>query len=121
MEYASERRIDSGALPGAWFTIARMSFEGRLELTRRIWHLAGKVEHLEAGGDARAKLEAALVAGEIDREYLKWGLRTVGGLTVDGEEATPELVIARGPEALCREAVAAIKAECGLSADEVKN
>jgi hypothetical protein len=121
MEYASEKRIESQALAGVWFTIARMSFERRIELTRRIWELAGKVEHLEAGGDAHGKLEAALVAAEIDRVYLSWGLTKVEGLTLDGAEATPELVAARGPEALAREAVAAIKAECGLNADEIKN
>ena len=121
MEYASEKRIESQALPGVWFTIARMSFGRRIELTRRIWELAGKVEHLEAGGDARGKLEAALAGTEIDRVYLSWGLRKVEGLTVDGEQATPERVAEHGPEALCREAVAAIKAECGLTAAETKN
>ena len=121
MEYASERRIESKALPGVWFTIARMSFGRRIELTQRIWELAGRVEHLEAGGDARGKLEAALVAAEIDSVYLRWGLRKIEGLTVDGEQATADLVAAQGPEALCREVVAAIKAECGLNAEETKN
>ncbi len=121
MEYTSEKRIESVALPGVWFTIGRMSFGRRIELTQRIWELAGRVERLEAGSDARGKLEAALVAAEIDRVYLSWGLRKIEGLTVDGEQATPELVAAQGPETLCREAVAAIKAECGLSAEEIKN
>ncbi len=121
MEYASEKRIESQALPGVRFTIARMSFGRRVELTRRIWELAGRVEHLEAGGDARGKLEAALVAAEIDRVYLSWGLRRIEGLTVDGEQATPDLVAEQGPEGLCREVVAAIKAECGLTAAETKN
>ena len=121
MEYASEKRIESKALAGVWFTIARMSFGRRIELTRRIWELAGRVEQLDAGGDARGKLEAALVAAEIDRIYLSWGLTQIEGLTIDGEQATTELVSAQGPEALCREVVAAIKAECGLTAEEVKN
>jgi len=109
VEYTSEKRIESAALPGVWFTIGRMSFGRRIELTQRIWELAGRV------------LEAALVAAEIDRVYLSWGLRKIEGLTVDGEQATPELVAAQGPEALCREVVAAIKAECGLNAEEIKN
>jgi hypothetical protein len=50
-----------------------------------------------------------------------WGLRKIEGLTVDGEPATVESAIARGPESLCREMVAAIKAECGLTAEEAKN
>ncbi len=121
MEYASEKKIESKALPGVRFTIARTSFEGRIELTQRIWELAGRVEHLEAGSDARGRLEAALATAEIDRVFLSWGLRGIEGLTVDGEPATPEALAARGPETLCREVVAAIKAECGLTADEVKN
>jgi hypothetical protein len=121
MEYQSETRIESTAMPGVWLTIGKMSFERRIELTRRIWELAGRVEHLDGSSEARDKLEAAVVAGEIDRIYLSWGLRKIEGLEIDGEPATPETAAARGPEELCREAVAAIKAECGLSADETKN
>ena len=121
MEYASEKRIESKALPGVWFTIGRMSFGRRIELTQQVWELAGRVEHLAAGTDARGKLEAALVAAEIDGVYLRWGLRKIEGLTVDGKQATTDLVVGQGPEALCREVVAAIKAECGLTTDEVKN
>ena len=91
MEYASERRIESKALPGVWFTIARMSFGRRIELTQRIWELAGRVEHLEAGGDARGKLEAALVAAEIDGVYLRWGLRKIEGLSASDSALREEL------------------------------
>ncbi len=121
MEYTSEKRIESKSLPGVWFTIARMSFGRRIELTRRVWELAGKVEHLGASGDARGRLEAALVAAEIDGIYLRWGLRKIEGMTLDGEPAIAELVAERGPEALCKEVVAAIKAECGLTLEEAKN
>jgi hypothetical protein len=121
MEYSSETRVESKTLAGVWFTIARMSFGRRVELTRRIWELAGTVEHLEAGSAAREKLEGAIMAREIDCIYLMWGLRKIEGLTVDGEPATVESAIARGPESLCREMVAAIKAECGLTAEEAKN
>jgi hypothetical protein len=121
MEYASEARIESKTTAGVWFTIARMSFGRRIELTRRIWELAGRIEHLEAGGDARGKLEAALVGAEIDRVYLGWGLRKIEGLVIDGEPATPETAVAQGPEELCREVAAAIKAECGLTPEETKN
>ena len=67
------------------------------------------------------KLEAALLAAEIDRLYVSWGLQDVTGLDVDGVAATPELLASRGPEDLFREAVSAIKAECGLSEQERKN
>ena len=42
-------------------------------------------------------------------------IQEVTGLDVDGIAATPELLASAGPEELFREAVAAIKAECGLS------
>jgi len=121
MEHNSERTIESQQAPGVRFTIARMSFGRRIELTRRIWELAGRAEFAAAGTGAREKLEAALLEGEIDRTYLEWGLLKIEGLTIDGGAATPELVAARGPEELSREIVAAIKAECGLSEEERKN
>lgn len=121
MEYESEKTVESKAAPEVRFTIARMSFGRRLELTRRIWELAGKVEFLEAGNGPKEKLEAAVLAGEIDRLYLGWGLVKVEGLRLDGQEASPERLVASGPEDLCREILEAIKAECGLTEEERKN
>ncbi len=43
------------------------------------------------------------------------------GLELDGAPATPESLAAIGPEELFREAVAAVKAECGLTETERKN
>jgi hypothetical protein len=40
---------------------------------------------------------------------------------LDGQPATPETLAAAGPEDLCREVVAAIKAESGLTEAERKN
>jgi hypothetical protein len=61
------------------------------------------------------------LASEIDRVYLEWGLEAVEGLTVDGETATPALLIDRGPAELAAEILARIRSECGLSEDERKN
>jgi hypothetical protein len=121
MDYESERTIESTAEPGVRFTIARMSFGRRMELIRRIRDLAGRAEHLRAGDDSNEKLEAALLATEVERLYLTWGLLKVDGLTIDGQPATPESIIARGPEGLCREMASAIRAECGLTEEEQKN
>jgi len=121
MDYQSERTVESTVVPGVRFTIARMSFGRRVELTRQIWELAGKVEFLQAGEDPRERLEAALLTSEVERAYVKWGLLRIEGLTIDGQAATPELTLERGPQALCREIVAAIKGECGLSEEERKN
>ncbi len=121
MTYQSEVTLEASSVPGVRYTIARMSFGRRLELTRRIFELAKRVEFLEAGTDPRERLEAALLGGQIDRAYLEWGLVGVEGLEIDGQAATAETLIARGPEALAREIVTAIRRECGLSEEERKN
>lgn len=120
MNYESWLERESRATPGVTFVLAKMSFGRRVELMRRLREIAQKVEFHEAG-DAREKIEAALLTSEIDRLYVTWGLKEVRGLELDGEPATPESLAAIGPEELFREAVAAVKAECGLTEAERKN
>lgn len=121
MNYESFSTMESKSLPGVKFTIRRMSFGRRIELMRQVRELAGKVEFLEAGSDPREKIEANLLASEVDRLYILWGLAAIEGLEVDGEPATPESLISAGPEDLCREVLAAVRAEFGLSEEERKN
>jgi hypothetical protein len=66
-------------------------------------------------------MDAGLLRAEIDRMFLLWGLTGVSGLRVDGVEATPEVLVERGPEELFREALAAVRRETGLTDDERKN
>lgn len=120
MNYETEARIAAQTIPGVTFTIRRASFGRRMELLRRLRDVAGKAECL-AAGESREKLEAALLTSEIDELYLRWGLIRIEGLELDGEPATPERLIEAGPEELCREALAAIKREYGLSEEERKN
>ncbi len=122
MRYESEEIVESAAFPGARLVVRRMSFGRRLELTRRIHELASKLAFLAAGDRAQSdEAETALVAAEIDREYLRWGLARVEGLEIDGEPATPESLIDAGPEELFREALRAVRRESGLSETERKN
>jgi hypothetical protein len=121
MTYESSARVESKARPGVAFVIAKMSFGRRMELVRRIRELTLRCEFLNAGQSTEEKLDAALLSAEIDREYLAWGLRELIGLEVDGVAATPELLASAGPEDLFREAVSAIKAQCGLTETERKN
>ena len=121
MEYTSFQTVESTAAQGVSYTIAKMSFGRRVELTRRIRELAARREFAEAGDTPGDKMDAALLASEIDRIYLLWGLTEVKGLDLDGSPATPESLAASGPEELCREALAAIKEQCGLSEAERKN
>jgi hypothetical protein len=121
MTYESSHTIQSNAVPGVSFTVARMSFARRVDLMRRIRELARRMEFLEASREPGEKMDAGLLRAEIDRLYVEWGLRSVTGLHVDGEEATPSLLAEAGPEELFREALAAVRAETGLTESERKN
>lgn len=98
-----------------------MSFSRRLELMRRVRELAGKIEYFDAGRDEKNRMEASLLGAQMDRLYIEWGLEGITGLSLDGVPATPETLLDRGPEEVVHEALAAIKAECGLSETERKN
>jgi hypothetical protein len=121
MEYTSFETIASQVAPGVSYTVAKMSFGRRVELTRRIRELAARKEFAEAGDTPNERMEAALLASEINRVYLAWGLKEVTGLEVDGKAATPESLAASGPEELFREALDAVKHQCGLTEAERKN
>ena len=102
-------------------TIAKMSFGRRVELMRRVRELARRTEFLAAGEEAGEKMDSALLHAEIERLYVMWGVTAVSGLTVDGSTAGPELLAEAGPEELFREALAAVRRETGLNAEERKN
>jgi hypothetical protein len=120
---AWESRIwfDAEAIAGVRYEIVRVSFGRRIELARRIREIGRKMEYLEAGNDARETLEATVLAAEIDRAYLEWGLVAVEGLEIDGAAATPETLVERGPVELAMEILGRIKSECGMTEDERKN
>ena len=121
MTYESVTEVESKIAPGVRFRITRMSFARRMELMRQVRELARRMEFLEAGQEPGEKMEAALVQAEVDRLYLTWGLTEISGLELDGATATPATLVEHGPENLFREALAAVKAETGLSETERKN
>ena len=113
--------FDAETCEGVRFRVVRISVARRIELARRIREIGRKVEFLVAGQDPREKLEAAVLAAEIDRVYLEWGLEEIQGLAIDGEGATPVELIEKGPLDLAKEILGRIKRECGLSEDQRKN
>ena len=122
MEYESGVAVASVTAPGVRFVVERMSFGRRLELIRQLKGWLGRLEFVTAGpkGPER-EAEAALLAGEIDRIYLRWGLRSVSGIEIDGEPVTPESLVDKGPEELVEEVLRAIRHEAGLNEAERKN
>jgi hypothetical protein len=121
VSYESVITIESTAMPGVVFVINRISFGRRMELSRLVREISKKAEFLEAGTELQERIEAGILTHEVDAMYLRWGLVSVEGLTIDGAPAAGEQLMDRGPEALTQEIVAAIKAQCGLSEAERKN
>lgn len=121
VSYESVVAIESKAMPGVVFVVHRISFGRRMELSRRVREISRRAEFLEAGSQFQEKVEAGILAQEVDAMYLAWGLVSIAGLTIDGESATGERLLERGPDELTREIVSAIKAQCGLSDAERKN
>jgi hypothetical protein len=121
LQYESVISIESRAVQGVRFAIHRISFGRRMELSRRVRELSRKAEFLEAGTEMHEKIEASILAQEIDAMYLQWGLFRIEGLIIDGEPATAVRLLEKGPEDLTREVVSAIKEQCGLSEPERKN
>jgi hypothetical protein len=119
--YESTARFSSRVLPGVIVTILRMSLGRRIELAKQVRELGNRVEFHEAGEGLRERVEASVIAGEIDATYLRWGLADVDGLTIDGKPAACEDIIAFAPEEFVREVLGRIRAECGLTDEEVKN
>jgi hypothetical protein len=121
VHYDSLISIDSKAAPGVRFAIYRISFGRRMELSRRVREISRKAEFLEAGTELHEKIEANILAQEIDAMYLQWGLVKIDGLIIDGEAASAVQLLEKGPEDLAREVVGAIKEQCGLTEAERKN
>jgi hypothetical protein len=114
-------KIESKVMPGVRFTINRISFGRRMELSRRVRDITQKLEFHEAGSELNERVEAGMLAQEVDAMYLRWALVAVEGLEIDGEPATADQLLDRGPVELAREIVASVKEQCGLSEPERKN
>jgi hypothetical protein len=113
--------VASEKMPGVEFVITRMTFGRRLELMKRVRDLAARLEYFDAGREEKNRIEASLLGAQLDRLYIEWGLEEIRCLELDGEAATPQLLIDKGPEDLFQEALNAIKSECGLNEQERKN
>lgn len=121
MNYESKKTVDSIQYPGVRFKIWRISFGRRLALANRVREIGQKLDFHRAGNTTEDAVEAAVMAGEIDRLYLEWGFAGIEGIGIDGQEPDAQLLADAGPEDLSREIIAAIKHESCLSQEERKN
>lgn len=121
VQYWSADWVDSTVMPGVQYQVRRVSMVLRAELTRRVKKLLAELEYREAGEGLEDRLNAALVAGQVDLAYLSWGLLRLEGLEIDGCEATVQTLLERGPEALSQEIAQTIRDRCRLSEPERKN
>lgn len=122
MTYESTVRVELKTAPGVELTLRRMSFSRRLELTAALKDLLGRIEFAAAGkASVVQEAEVALLRGQVDREYVRWGVAAVEGLAVDGEPADVQVLLDQGPEELVRETVELVRREAGLSEEERKN
>ena len=121
MDYLSTVTVKSKVREGVSFQIARMAFDRRMQLMRQVRELARNLEFLRAGESEADQMDAHILNAEIERSYVTWGLDGVSGLAIDGEPATPESLLDRGPEDLVIEAIGAVRSECGLADHERKN
>jgi hypothetical protein len=121
MEYTSTKRLHSTVCPGVSFGVRRLSLAGRLELAARLREAGERLAFHEAGKSVEDGARAAEIRARMETIYIAWGLASIEGLSIDGEPATPEALVERGPDELAREIAEAVRAELFLSPDERKN
>lgn len=121
MTYESTIRVPSTNIPEVTLTIRRVSVARRLELLRKVRELAARLEFYKAGAQLDDKLEAGIASAEVESLYVVWGVEKIEGLRIDGLDATPESLVASGPEDLVREAASLIRSQLGLNEEERKN
>ena len=119
-EYSSVVWQNSNTYKGVRYAVRKISLAQRIEMAERIQALSSKYEFLKAG-DALEKAEAHLADLLVRKLYLEWGLAVLEGLIIDGEKASVDLLIEKGPEPLCDEIISSIRAELELSDEERKN
>ena len=119
--WRSAEEYRSTKFPGVRYRVIRMSMGRRIELTRRVKDLMRRMEFHAAGASTEDKVDAAILAGEMDRLYWDFGLEALDGMEINGEPTSPETQFDRGPEDLSREILQRIKQCCVLSEVEQKN
>lgn len=144
-DFKSTETIESAVIPGVRFNIRKPTQGRRIELHLSIAEAAskyaakigelGKLRIDKKQDDGTVKVEwsnqdeANRIAAaadiiditELTPRYIRWGLLSIEGLTIDGEPATVETLISDGPEEIIPEIRDAIKSRLGLTVVQQKN
>lgn len=140
MNFDSTVTRESMSLPGVSFTVRRLN---QIERARRDFSIADETlkiaelitrhAQLNPGEEKRLSPDEAAEVGRINQELdflvnmhlkpsaIRAGLVSIDGLQIDGEEATTEILIARGPRELVEEVWQACQESAGLGDEERKN
>ena len=119
-DHRSLRWHDSKTNQGVRYAVRQASLAQRIELNHRVREVFLKHEFLQSG-PLKDRLEASLSDLNARKIYLEWGLSELEGLSIDGQKASTDLLIEKGPESLSNEIVRTIRSEISLSEDEIKN
>ena len=111
----------SAKYPAVRFRVSKMSMGRRIDLTRKVKEMMSRLEFSKAGAGVQDKVDAAILAGEMDRLYWDFGLEALEGIEINGEPMTMDTQFERGPEDLSQEILQRIKSSLQLSEGEQKN
>jgi hypothetical protein len=118
--YESLLWLESEILPGVEFSLRKVSLAQRIELSSRVRELTLRNEFLRSG-EPKDQVEARIAELLVQKLYVQWAVVDLRGLRIDGQKATVELLLERGPESLVQEMVDAIHSHLELSDEERKN
>ena len=145
MEYTNTERIESKLFPGVAFVFYKMIEERRIELRRLAADLSSKLRKLatqtrkleyefaktDLSDDQKEDLmeqqdlamneTQSVLITELYPLYIKWGIQSVEGLTVNGEACTAPEGLKWGPEKLYHEALGLVQERMGLTEKQIKN
>lgn len=135
-KYSSIREIDSKVLPGVKLRLKRLTEGRRTALRAALAEATARMRRISREMDAMAKLSPEeqdieklleaqdrfdeIVATEVNPAWIRWGLASISGLEVDGEELGLDRLY-DWPAPLFKEALETIRAEADMSAEERKN
>lgn len=141
MNFVTTVKKESKVFPGVSYVLNKMSEARRAQLrlliaepTSRIRNLLREMGALEDKYPASSRPEEVnnellvlsdkmeqISSDEINPKWLKWGLKSLDGIEIDGVPATADSLLADGPPALFMEIVDEIKRIAQLSGEEEKN